>query len=249
MYRYILIFLLAFIYAYAYIDEDLDGVDDSIDKCPGTPFDVLVNADGCPLQERGNFYLKLSTSYSVDEGDTSLNSYLTLAYANQNWYFSITGSYILNSFSNESEIGDTYLFGSYVFPYNNIYTQFGLNIKIPTSETSKNVDFTPSLLVDIFMDSYDIFFYGNYTFTNETNLKNNLSLSAGIGKQFTDTFYTSLSLDYSQASVSGQDDEYYLTGYFIYDLTEKYYISILYSYGLNKDAVDHTIFGKFGVRF
>ncbi len=249
MYRYITVFLLLFNLVFAYVDEDLDGVDDAVDKCPGTPFDVLVNADGCPLEEKGNYYLKLSSSFSSDKGNSSLVSYLTLAYANQNWYFSITGSYILDGYSSEKDVGDTYIFGSYIFPFKNVYTQLGLNIKLPTSESSKNLDYTPSILIDVFFDPYDVFFYGNYTITEEENLKNSYSFSVGFGQQLLDTVYYSFSFDYSQANVSNQDDEYYITGYIIYDITRDYYISILYSQGINKDAVDYTIFGKVGVRF
>lgn len=32
------------------IDSDLDGVTNDRDKCPGTPFGVVVDADGCPVR-------------------------------------------------------------------------------------------------------------------------------------------------------------------------------------------------------
>ena len=32
------------------MDKDNDGVLDSYDKCPNTPFTELVDADGCPLK-------------------------------------------------------------------------------------------------------------------------------------------------------------------------------------------------------
>jgi len=249
MYRLLLTCLLLFSFAFAYVDEDLDGVDDAVDKCPGTPFDVLVGADGCPLKEKGNFYIKLSSSYSVDEGDSSFVSYITLSYSNQRWYFSITGSYILDSINNNSDIGDTYLFGSYIIQFNDLYAQIGLNLKLPTSETSKSIDISPSILLDWYIGSFDIFAYGNYIFTNEKGLKNSANASIGLGNQFSEKLYLSLSADYSQATVSGFDDEFYTSFYLIYDLTEDWFLSLLYSYGLNRAAVDHTIFGKIGLRF
>ncbi len=249
MFRVLLIWLLAFSFAFGYIDEDLDGVDDSVDKCPGTPFDVLVNADGCPLEESGKFYIKLSASYSLDEGESSLTSYITVSYSNTNWYFSVTGSYLLDADESKNEVGDTYLFGSYILNWKNLYTQLGLNIKIPTSKVSKKIDYTPSILVDMYLNSIDVFLYGDYTFTNEEGLKNSYNLSVGIGNQFTYRFYLSTSFDYSQSNVSGYDDEQYISIYAIYDFTEKFFASILYSYGLNKSAIDHNIFGKIGYRF
>ncbi len=249
MLRILLIWLLAFNLAFGYVDEDLDGVDDSVDKCPGTPFDVLVDADGCPLEEKGNFYIKLSSSYSIDEGDSSLTSYITVSYSRDNWYFSLTGSYIFSSEEIKNEIGDTYIFGSYFFSWRSIYTQFGISLKLPTSKISKKIDYTPSILTDIYLNSFDIFFYGDYTFTDEKGLKNSYHLSIGFGNQFTDRLYTSLSFDYSQSNISGYDDEKYISVYAIYDITEKFFTSILYSYGLNKSAIDHNIFGKIGYRF
>ncbi len=35
-------------------DEDMDGVPDSKDKCPGTPKGVLVDVDGCPADTDGD---------------------------------------------------------------------------------------------------------------------------------------------------------------------------------------------------
>lgn len=249
MLRILLIWLLAFSFAFGYVDEDLDGVDDAVDKCPGTPFDVLVNADGCPLEEAGNFYIKLSTSYSIDEGNSSLTSYVTFSYSNTSWYFSLTGSYIVNNEETKNEIGDAYLFGSYILNWKNLYTQFGLNIKLPTSKVSKKIDYIPSVLIDTYLSNFDVFIYGDYTFTSEEGLKNSYNLSIGFGNQFTDRFYSSISFDYSQSNVSGYDDEEYISIYAIYDITEKYFASVLYSYGLNKSAIDHNIFGKIGYRF
>jgi len=33
------------------LDEDADNVPDSIDQCPGTPADAIVNAQGCSLDQ------------------------------------------------------------------------------------------------------------------------------------------------------------------------------------------------------
>ncbi len=246
MIRYLLISVLLFNIAFGFIDEDLDGVDDTVDKCPGTPFDVLVNADGCPLEEeKGVFYIKFSTYYSKDEDSDNLFSYLTLSYSNNNWYFSLTGSYD----NKNSNIGNTYIFGSYIKQFSKLYIQSGITFKIPTSDYSKKVDISPSILLDFFVGNLDIFAYTKYTLTWEDNQKNSLYTSIGLGYQFYLKFYSSVSLDYSQSQFEGLGDEKYISVYGIYDITEKIFFSILYSYGLNKNATDHTIFSKLGYRF
>jgi len=39
------------IFLNASVDSDLDGVPDTLDKCPNTPFLTLVNTDGCPIKK------------------------------------------------------------------------------------------------------------------------------------------------------------------------------------------------------
>ncbi len=48
--RLLLIMLLSAFFLYGYVDSDLDGVDDSVDKCPNTPFSDLVNESGCTIK-------------------------------------------------------------------------------------------------------------------------------------------------------------------------------------------------------
>ena len=50
MLRLLLTILLSVFFLYGYVDSDLDGVDDSVDKCPNTPFSDLVNEHGCSVK-------------------------------------------------------------------------------------------------------------------------------------------------------------------------------------------------------
>lgn len=51
MLKIFLLFLLFQSLTYAYIDSDFDGVSDSIDACPNTPFSDLVDAKGCSVKK------------------------------------------------------------------------------------------------------------------------------------------------------------------------------------------------------
>ena len=50
MARLLIILLFTGFFLYGYVDTDLDGVDDSVDKCPNTPFSDLVNESGCTVK-------------------------------------------------------------------------------------------------------------------------------------------------------------------------------------------------------
>ncbi len=54
--------------ALSYQDMDIDGVDDSVDWCPNSPFDELVDEFGCsksqkPSKSYGHFTVKLGTDF------------------------------------------------------------------------------------------------------------------------------------------------------------------------------------------
>ena len=50
MVRVLIIMLFVIFSLYGYVDSDLDGVDDSVDKCPNTPFSDLVDESGCTIK-------------------------------------------------------------------------------------------------------------------------------------------------------------------------------------------------------
>ncbi len=51
--------------AFAFQDSDLDGVEDSVDRCPGTPILELVDRFGCPIEKGlpGEFLLRLGGGF------------------------------------------------------------------------------------------------------------------------------------------------------------------------------------------
>jgi len=48
--RVLFLLILIVFNLYGYVDSDLDGVDDSIDRCPNTPFSDLVDKNGCTIK-------------------------------------------------------------------------------------------------------------------------------------------------------------------------------------------------------
>ena len=57
--------LLLSIGAEAFQDSDIDGVSDALDLCPNTPFEALVNSNGCSTQQKSSLAQKKEEHYWV----------------------------------------------------------------------------------------------------------------------------------------------------------------------------------------
>ena len=51
-------------------DDDQDGVLNSVDKCPGTPLNVVVDADGCPREITADYALRMELRVFFDNDKT-----------------------------------------------------------------------------------------------------------------------------------------------------------------------------------
>lgn len=246
----ITILLLAFpLFAQEFIDSDLDGVEDSRDKCPDTPFLELVDSDGCPLK-RSKFYLRLGLSFSEEQLDQRYSTSYSLAYAYGNFYVSATGRYYLKT-ADGTGLGDSSLYGSYTFSFDGFYIIPGIRFRLPTGDrkfTDGYVDTTFSGIFDYYVGDFDFFFYGSYTIRSNPLLNNTHTLSAGPGYYLTDSVYANLTYDLVKSSV--REIYYqYLSAFFLFDLTDIFYATLSYSYGLTPDSTDHTASFRIGMRF
>lgn len=249
-------------FSFAFVDNDLDGVDDSIDKCPNTPFDQIVGQDGCPIgkigQEqqsgiKGRFYFKVGLVYNTDNSNDSTISATSIAYAYKGFYVSLsTNYYLYDSIVKNGGLGDSFLYLSYsFFSIKNLYTTLGVNTKIPTGEdrfSDEYFDYAPSISFDYIRGKDDYFIFYGHTFKGNPNLNDTDAFSIGAGYQLTREFYSSLSIDGVSSSITKKFR--YQLGYFgLYNFARKYYGTLSYSYGINDVSIDHSIFTKFGVRF
>ncbi|NPA41677.1 MAG: hypothetical protein GXO18_05315 [Aquificae bacterium] len=244
---------------FAFQDSDLDGVEDSKDKCPNTPILVLVDKDGCPIEReskrgprKGKFYLRVGGGYFKDEGEERTYSLVSIAYSYRGFYTSFTTRYYLSSKRYDPGMGDSSLFFGYSkFLTKRLYTLPGIRFKLPTGAdqyTNGKVDITPSLVLDYILDGYDVFTYFSYTFRGDSRLKDTFSGSVGMGYDFTRKLYGSLSLDITQSSY---DKKYnaYISLFALYDITKKLYTTLSYTKGLDREAADHSLTVRLGIRF
>lgn len=259
--RFLLGVLLSVASSFAFEDSDLDGVEDSKDRCPNTPILVLVDKYGCPLKEelkgktrlyRGRFYLRIGGGFVKDESEERSYTSLSLAYSYKLLYTSLSLRYYTSSKLYSSGWGDASVFaGISKFITEKLYTLSGLRIKFPTGSdqySSGKTYYTPSVVLDYIFGKYDVFTYVSYTFRNDDRLKDTFFISVGGGADVTKKLYLSLSYDISESALEDRYDSY-VSLFSIYDLSKRFYISFNYSKGINDEATDHSVSARLGIRF
>jgi hypothetical protein len=129
---------------FAFQDYDIDGVEDNLDLCPNTSFDILVDKNGCPQDGEkkqtdeyfGRLTLQIGSDISRDEtydDDNSLNLYANYSY--HNWDISISNSRSTTKSSSYSEDDsysddDIYLSTGYLFKLSKSKIKLSMGSKI-----------------------------------------------------------------------------------------------------------------------
>jgi len=138
-----LFFLLLLNYLYSYEDFDIDGVDDSIDRCLNTPFDEIVDEMGCSksqkpekAKDRDSFkdtIFKITLDSATDKDyntERFLNLYL--GYSKNSWDMSISNSHSTQnkSLSSISEDSNLYISIGKRFDFNRSSIKVSLETKV-----------------------------------------------------------------------------------------------------------------------
>jgi len=117
MKKTVTIVLLFAMQAYAFQDYDIDGVEDSIDRCANTSFDAIVDKHGCPIATDkkkyfGKFMLSIGTQILKDEIYKDTNALSLIAnYRYKDFDITLSniqsttmGSYVENNFNDTEDI-------------------------------------------------------------------------------------------------------------------------------------------------
>ena len=254
---YLLSFTLSFLsISFSFQDSDLDGVEDSKDKCPNTPFYYLVDKYGCPVKKISfkkeiRYYLRFGFSHSKDDGYevNLISTSFSLYY--RPFYFSVRGRYYTYVNGLGRGLGDTTLYFSYRKFIKNLGIFPGFRIKVPTASEKfgkRYFSYTPSVFLDYFMGKLDIFFYVDRTFRATSGRKDTWLFSAGAGYSFSKDLYVSLSTDIVESSVRNVYSNY-LNFYTLYYITKRIFITANFSKGINDYAIDRSISLRLGLRF
>jgi hypothetical protein len=270
VYRIILTLLCITTSAYAYIDSDFDGVEDTYDLCPQTPLSDLVDNDGCVLKSVSSkplIDLVTSVGYSQinyatqEASDTFSASLQADIYLGKWWIQGIISHYQSdNGVDSESGLEDTAMNLMYQFtPTDKITLTTGLGVLLPTYQSLYNneaIDYTTSIdLVYPLNETFSLFGGTNYTWVNDRNVaeeqyQNTFGLYTGIeyiypnGKAvFTAAYYQHESIYLSTPTIK------YINFGCAYTINPHWSIGGTYGFGLSDSASDQSISGYIGYLF
>jgi len=216
----ILIFLLLSNIALSYQDLDIDGVDDSIDRCPNTPFDELVDENGCSTTEKpttnyGHLTLKVGTDTFTDKtykDDTSLNLYANYRY--NSWDISISNS---RATTNSGYSEDN------LYSDNDIYLSLGHSFIVPKNSIRLSIGTKIAGDIDNTQTTY-------------------ISQGRGRGRGRN-------SVNNTQTIDNSRDNDYFASLNYSYLLNTKQNLFLYYGYTLSGDSesVDYEDFSSFSI--
>jgi len=242
-----LLVLLVSISLFSYEDNDLDGVDDSIDECLDTPFMDIVDRSGCSVKSLispHHFDIIVGLSLATSEINATTNFSTTTTsfqadYFYKNYSATLSSSY--NDSKTSSEMGNTKVaFGYELLPFENIVIDVAAGAILPTSpsdtNTTDNIDYTFSLSFSYAIADTTLF--ANYAFVAVEDVsdyfeyQNSSSFSLGLGNKITKDSYLSLSYSTTQSRYKGEDNYEDVTLYGKYLLTESWFMMGSYFYGV-----------------
>jgi len=260
--KFILLLLFFTQISFAYQDSDIDGVDDSVDQCLNTPFDVLVNEYGCANDKSyyGALTLKLGNDISFNSSSNKINNFNIFAnYRYQNWDLSLSNSNYstYDSFNDTvSATGDLYLSGGYLFKSETFNTKVILGTKLATADEDVGTgeqDYFASVNFDYFISrQQDVFLYYGYTVSgdsSEVDYEDFSAYSLGSGHAFNNKYYSAISYDYSGSNYIGGEAYRSLSWFHSYEFSKQFFVTLNYAYGLDDISYDHTFSLKFGIHF
>jgi hypothetical protein len=241
----------------AYTDSDFDGVEDSKDRCPGTPLEDLVDPTGCVPKTGISLYLGGSRSrgdYGGSETITTDTRDLQLAYANGSWYATLATSTMesaLDASAGATEpasgMGDTYLGLSYTALLSQGSLGFQGVVKLPTADEgvgTGNRDIGGYATLAKMSESATLFTTLGYLITgdDETNTYNDVaSLNVGAGTDVSVRLFASLSAGYVQPLIEGVDASVTLMLFMDYRFDDCWFLNGSYTKGFSDSVADQTL--------
>lgn len=252
------------------LDSDLDGVDDTSDRCKNTPFGDLVDAFGCSTKT-----LFTDTAYDIILGATYADTnYNTLEKANTltttfqadvyhgNISAQISSSYYRSDETNSSDNGwnDTQL-GLYIKmkPFTSLTLQPGVGVILPTYKSGYNneaIDIFGSINAQYDLDEhYHVFGGLTYTLVNDKNIRNTVqyrnttALTAGIGYATVNNGFVNVAYTQSQSIYTEVEAFKTLSLNGMIPLDKHWFILGNYRYGLNDSTSDNEVSMRLGYYF
>ncbi len=263
--------------AWGYVDSDLDGVEDGIDKCPNTPLTDLVGSDGCTQTSLvskhrfdivGGIAFYTSDYRTLNQTDT-LSSTLQIDYYYDNFSLQIASSYFSTQGDTYTQKGlyDTYLTAAYrIKMMQNLFVKLGGGIVLPTYKSdlqNNKTDYTASLTLRYTFAQGELFAGASYTVVGDSDVdlvdSNNSVLSVryqnttayflGAGVYFGSDLYGSIAYNAGKSIYKGIETIKTVSVYGSYTIDASWFVSFGYAYGLSESASEHYGDVKVGYSF
>ena len=263
---------------YAYVDSDMDGVEDQVDRCPNTPFSDLVDMEGCTkksLVSPHHFDVIVGASYSDSDYQTlnttdTFASTLQVDYYYKNFSLQASTSYFTTSGDSFSDTGfyDSFVGAAYQFkPLENLSLRVGAGAILPTYSTSlnnNNTDYTGSLNLSYNISKLNLF--GGYSYTqindddvsfvdangtvtSSANYQDTSAYSLGAGYYMTSSLYVSGTYNSSDSIYQSIEDIQTASVYGYYTIDEHWFSTCSYAYGLSNSASKNYVSLRLGYFF
>jgi len=266
----IIIFLSVSLFAYE--DTDMDGVEDSLDKCPNTLITDLVDINGCTkksLVSPHHFDIIVGSSYSQVDYNTfektdSLAGTLQVDYYYKNFSLQAATSYFNSdspSYTN-SGMNDSFIATYYQFrPLTNFSFRLGAGVVLPTYDSGLNNNYTDYAAILSF--SYSLKYmniFGGYSFTlvNDEDIdtvdtyvkyQDINSFYGGLGFYPSSNLYMSASYNSTDSIYVGVETIQSASIYTYYGIDEHWFSTFSYAYGLSDSASNHSASIRIGYYF
>jgi len=270
----VLLFLATLLLAYE--DSDLDGVQNSLDRCPNTPFSELVDINGCSIKSLTSphkFDFIIGASYSESDYKTlnqtdTLSSSLQFDYYYKNFSLQLATSYFSTAGGDYSDSGfnDTFISTFYnLTPLDSLLVRVGFGLVLPTYEAAfenNNLDYSAQLSLSYQFESVNLFASYLYTIINDDDFsyldnnstesvsyQNTSAMSLGLGYYINDSFYLSSAYNTSNSIYTTIEDIETLSLYGYYSINQEYFTTLSYAYGLSDSASKHYLSLRLGYLF
>lgn len=267
MKKMLLLFFATLTLGMAYMDGDIDGVEDMYDKCPQTPLSDLVDYDGCSINSSAKeFHFDIifgmgfsQTNYTLQESADTITTFVQSDFYMDN----VTLQAVISRYHSDTQDGSGWDDATLSLFYKLPTTEtFSLNLftalifptyKIPYGNEA--LDYKAGFDFSYFADEKNYLFGGyNYTFVNDSDFgyiayQNTQTLHVGIAhKPNSDKTYT---LSYTTDESIYKDIAAIQTlgiGYSL-DMDQHWFMGAYYDYGLSDSASKHSFSLSIGYFF
>ncbi|MDQ7068403.1 MAG: DUF3187 domain-containing protein [Sulfurimonas sp.] len=262
---------------FAYVDSDMDGVEDAKDRCPNTSFSDLVDINGCTkkaLVSPHHYDIIFGASYSSSDYLTlnatdTLSTNVQVDYYYKNFSLQASTAYFTTEGSGFSDSGlyDSFIGASYQFrPTQNLVLRLGAGALLPTYSSSldnNNMDYTGSLNLSYSLDKVNLFGGYSYTIINDDDVnvvdvdgnttaifyQNTQAYSFGAGVYASQKLYVSAAYNSVNSVYETVEEITTASVYGYYSIDKHWFSTLSYAYGLSTSASDHYASIRFGYFF